>query len=100
MSADQGVVVSRLSAFKRAATEFLFGMTGHEFAQQANHLRHEAETLHLLVTFGDMVGLPILPPYYSLHLLVYVVPRIEGWKRQLLRENHALDKEEFDLIEL
>jgi hypothetical protein len=75
-------------------------MTGYEFARQADHLRHDAGTLLLLVNFGDMIGLPILPPYYSLRLLPYVAPEIATWKRQLLREKHPLEKEEFDLIEM
>ena len=26
----------------------------------------------MLVTFGDMIGVPIMPPYYGLRLLPYV----------------------------
>ena len=83
-----------------AIREFLYGMTGYEFAQHARHLRAERETLLLMLTFGDMIGLPILPPYYSLRLLPYVVPELERWKRRVLRERHSLDNEEFDLIEM
>jgi hypothetical protein len=74
-------------------------MTGYEFAQHARHPRAERENLLLLLTFGAMVGLPVLPPYYSLRLLPYVVPEIEGWKRRVLRERHSLDDEAYDLIE-
>lgn len=90
----------RLRAFQRAAGEFFHGMTGYEFAHEAERMRHEIGTLLMLMTFGDLVGLPVLPPYYSLRLLPYVAPEIELWKRQVLRERHPLDKEEFDLIEI
>ena len=30
----------------------------------------------MLVVFGDLLGVPILPPYYTLRLLPYVVPKI------------------------
>lgn len=93
-------LAARVGALRRAAAEFLYGMAGYEFAQQANRMRHEAGTLLMLVTFGDMIGLPVLPPYYSLRLLPYVVPEVATWKRQLLREKHPLEKEEFDLIEM
>jgi hypothetical protein len=83
-----------------ALREMLYGMTGYEFAQHARHLRAERETLLLALTFGDMIGLPALPPYYSLRLLPYAVPELEHWKRRVLRERHALDNEEFDLIEM
>src|SRR5919205_3316340 len=91
---------ARLRAWLAGLREIAYGMTGYEFAQHARHLRSERETLLLLLAFGDMVGLPVLPPYYSLRLLPYVVPEIEAWKRRVLRERHPLDNEEFDLIEM
>ena len=36
--------------------------------------------------FGDMLGVPVLPPYYAMRLLPFVVPQIETWKRSILRE--------------
>ena len=47
--------------------------------------------LIVLVTFGDIVGLPMLPPYYTLRLLPYVVPILNRWKRSLLRERDLTD---------
>jgi hypothetical protein len=49
------------------------------------------EHLFLLITLGDLVGVPILPPYYSLRLLPFVVPEINSWKRRLLRERDLVD---------
>jgi hypothetical protein len=40
----------------------------------------------MLGVYGDMLGVPILPPYYGLRLLPYVVPQIATWKRSVLRE--------------
>lgn len=41
---------------------------------------------------GDLLGVPILPPYYSLRLLPwYVVPQIATWKRRMLREKDVAD---------
>jgi len=34
----------------------------------------------------DLVGLPLLPPYYAMRLLPYILPTIQTWKRSLLRE--------------
>jgi len=34
---------------------------------------------------------PILPPYYSLRLLPYIVPVVNVWKRRLLRERDLTD---------
>jgi hypothetical protein len=81
----------------RALREFLYGMTSYEFEQHALDLRASTETIFMLVTFGDMLGIPILPPYYGLRLLPYVVPQIAGWKRRVLRERELGDDHEHDL---
>ncbi len=93
-------LAERLRALRHAAAQFFYGMTAFEFVQHTNHMRHEQNVLLMVLTFGDMIGVPIMPPYYALRLLPYVVPEIETWKRQVLRERYALDKEEFDLIEV
>ena len=71
---------------RRALREFLYGLAGYEIAQQTLEIRASMEKLFLLAVFGDMLGVPILPPYYGLRLLPWVVPQIETWKRGVLRE--------------
>jgi len=77
--------------------EFFYGMTGYEIAQQALGMRAAMESLFLLTVFGDMVGLPILPPVYSLRLLPYVAPQMQAWKRRVLRERWLGDDHEHHL---
>jgi hypothetical protein len=77
--------------------EFLYGLFGYETAQQALEIRASMERLFLLVTFGDMLGLPIMPPYYALRLLPYVAGAVEGWKRGLARERQLGEGHEHDL---
>ncbi len=72
--------------WKRSLREFLYGLSGYEIAQQALELRATVESLFVLSLFGDMLGVPILPPYYGLRLLPFVVPQVETWKRHMLRE--------------
>ncbi len=91
---------ARLARAWRTLCEVLYGMTAYEFAQHALHRRAEAETLLLALLFGDMLGLPLLPPYYHLRLLPHVIPQIGAWKRRVLRERSPLENEEFDLIEM
>ena len=66
--------------------EFFYGMCAYEFAQQALEMRASLETLFMLGAFGDMLGVPILPSYYGLRLLPFLVPRIEAWKQRVVRE--------------
>ena len=80
-----------------AIREFLFGAFGLEFTQHALEMRASVEALFMLATIGDMIGLPIMPPYYSLRLLPYVVPKIATWKRSILREKEFTDKHDYHL---
>jgi hypothetical protein len=77
--------------------EFLFGMAGMEFAHHSLEMRASMETLFMLATVGDMIGVPILPPYYSLRLLPYLVPQIATWKRRVLREKEFTDEHDYHL---
>ncbi len=61
-------------------------MISYEFVQQALEMRASMQKLFMVGVFGDMLGVPILPPYYGLRLLPWVVPEIEAWKREVLRE--------------
>ena len=69
----------------------LYGMAGHDMARYALKTRGSMEHLFILITMGDLLGIPILPPYYSLRLLPYVVPQISTWKRRMLRERDLTD---------
>jgi hypothetical protein len=88
---------SHLEAWKMKIREFMYGMFGMEFAQHALEMRTSLETLFMLATVGDMLGVPILPPYYSLRLLPYVTPKIETWKRRVLREKEFSDEHDYHL---
>jgi hypothetical protein len=80
-----------------AVREFLFGMMGYELAHHALEMRASLESLFMLATVGDMIGVPILPPYYSLRLLPFVVPQIATWKRRVLREKEFTDEHDYHL---
>ena len=88
---------SRLAAISQALREFFYGATGYEFERQAARLRGDLENVFLFMIVGEMIGVPILPPYYALRLVPYVVEVLPYWKRRVLRERHPLENEEFDL---
>ena len=67
-------------------------MTGYEFARQAIETRAALENLFMAVVVGDMIGLPVIPPYYSLRLLPFVTPQVATWKRRVLREREFTDQ--------
>jgi hypothetical protein len=71
--------------------EVTYGMAAHDMTRYALRTRASMEHLFILTTMGDMLGVPILPPYYSLRLLPYAVPQIATWKRRMLREKDLTD---------
>jgi len=71
--------------------DFIYGLLFYDFTLYALRTRASIESLFLLVTLGDLIGLPIMPPYYSLRILPYVVPNIATWKRRMLREKDLLE---------
>lgn len=71
--------------------DYIYGMAAHEQTRFALKTRGSMEHLFILITMGDLLGVPILPPYYSLRLLPYVVPQIATWKRRMLREKDLTD---------
>jgi hypothetical protein len=82
---------SGLAGWMDTLKEVLYGMASHDMARSALRTRASMEHLFILITMGDLIGVPILPPYYSLRILPYVVPQIATWKRRLLREKDLAD---------
>jgi hypothetical protein len=77
--------------------EILYGMTVHEMDLELKKERGHLDHLFMLVVFGDLVGLPLLPPCYSMRLLPYIIPSLETWKRSLLREKDVTDFVSIDI---
>lgn len=70
----------------RTAGRILYGATVYDMVRDLSKERSHLEHLFILMVFGDLLGIPVLPPYYTLRLLPYVAPHIEGWRRSMLRE--------------
>lgn len=80
-----------LKKFFGKVRQVTYGMASHDMTRHAMRTRASMEHLFILVTMGDLLGVPILPPYYSLRLLPYVTPQISTWKRRMLREKDLTD---------
>jgi hypothetical protein len=92
-----GGIRGTMIGVRAALGQFAFGMTGYEFARHAIEHRAALENVFLLVLVGDMIGVPVIPPYYSLRLLPFVTPQITTWKRRVLRERDFTDQHEYHL---
>jgi hypothetical protein len=93
---DQNVA-SGLRRWLGSLREFAYGMTGYEFARQAVETRATLENVFMVIVAGDMIGLPVIPPYYALRLLPFVTPNVVTWKRRVLRERDFTDQHDYHL---
>jgi len=84
-------VGAHLRGALRALLDIIYGATIYEMVRDLHKERAQLERLFVLVVFGDLLGVPILPPYYTLKLLPYVMPLIPGWQTSLLRERDLTD---------
>jgi hypothetical protein len=101
MTASQGDTTSKLKKslknLRKSLNEVFYGATVYELEVALRKDRGALDKLFMLVIFGDFVGLPILPPYHSMRLLPYIVPRLETWKRNLAREKDLTDGVSLDI---
>jgi hypothetical protein len=75
----------------RTLGEVIYGMTVYDWVHELEKARNEQERLFTLIVYGDLLGVPILPPYYTLRLLPFIVPTLENWRRSMLRERDLTD---------
>jgi hypothetical protein len=83
--------LDRLRELARTLGQVIYGMTIYDMVRELNKARANLEHLFILAVFGDLLGVPILPPYYSLRLLPYIVPTLDTWRRSMLREKDFTD---------
>ena len=88
---------AKLKAFSKTLREIMYGLTVHELDMEIRKERGSIDDLFMLVVFGDLVGLPLLPPYYSVRLLPYIIPTFNMWKRRILRERDLTEQMAADL---
>jgi len=90
-------LIDRWKRLPKIIREILYGMTIHEMDLEMKKEKGYLDRLFMLIVFGDLVGLPLLPPYYSMRLLPYIIPSITKWKRSLLRERDLTDFASMDI---
>jgi hypothetical protein len=68
------------------------GFAGWAHSVMAMSQKATPDNLMTLFFFGDLVGLPIIKPYYALHRLPHLFPRLDGWKLSMMKK---LDRKEW-----
>ena len=82
---------------RRVSRHFFYGLTGYEFERHAAAMREELEALFILNASGTLIGVPVLPPIFSLRFLPYLVPQIAAWKKKMARPKEFWEREAYDL---
>jgi hypothetical protein len=90
-------LAAKLKGSPKVAKEILYGLLFHEMDLVMKKERGHLDNLFMLVIFGDLIGLPLLPPYYSMRLLPHIIPSLASWKRRVLREKDLTDFVAHDL---
>ena len=75
-----------LDRIRKNLRDFFFGATAFEIQQTVRHEKLARLDLILLFSFGDLLGVPVFPPYYSLRLLPYFYPVLDSWKKRMLKK--------------
>ncbi len=73
-----------LEGCRKFLNEAFYGMTIHEMNLELKKDKARLNNLFMLVVFGDIAGLPILPPYYSMRILPHIIPFYKTWRRNIL----------------
>jgi hypothetical protein len=90
-------LAAKLKRSPKVVGEVMYGLLLHETVLVMKKERGHLDNLFMLVIFGDLIGLPLLPPYYSLRLLPHIIPSFALWKRRVLREKDLTDFVAHDL---
>jgi len=90
-----GMMLERATALTRGVLktlrEVFYGMTVYDWVRELEKARNEQDRLFTLIVYGDLLGIPILPPYYTLRLIPFLVPNLRTWRRSMLRERDLTD---------
>jgi hypothetical protein len=89
---QDGKEARKEGGFLSALKSLFYGMAAHSHVSAALRTRMHLEHLFMFITLGDMLGIPVLPPYYSLRILPYAVPNIKSWKMRVFRERDFTDQ--------
>jgi hypothetical protein len=90
-------LAAKLKGSPKVVGEIIYGLLLYEPVLVMRKERGHLDNLFMLVIFGDMIGLPLLPPFYSLRLLPHIIPSLKTWKRRILREKDVTDFVAHDL---
>lgn len=91
LATGRGRWAARLRRLRRAAGQIFYGMTVFDMVMELRKAKGRREELFTLVVFGPLLGVPIIPPYWTLRLLPFIADKVGPWRRSLMRERDFTD---------
>lgn len=91
------LINQKLDRCRKFLNEAFYGMTIHEMNLELKKDKARLNNLFMLMVFGNIIGLPILPPYYSMRILPHIIPFYKTWRRNILREKDLTDSISMDI---
>ncbi|MEM3501574.1 MAG: hypothetical protein QXI59_00835 [Candidatus Bathyarchaeia archaeon] len=93
MKSLSGVPVNRgrLLKIKDMLKNIMLGATVYDMVQDTMRMKWYMEQALILVSVGDMLGLPV-SSYYRLKLIPHWINKFKSWKINILKERDIIDK--------
>jgi hypothetical protein len=82
-------ISDRIRGVKSAIKDFLIGATVYDMIRDLEEKRLYAEYMLMLAVIGDVLGYPV-SSYYRFRLLPYFTPKLQSWKRGILKEKDII----------
>src|SRR5207247_9682316 len=83
---------TRARKVKEGVKGVFYGMAAHGHVTAALRTRMYLEHLFMFITLGDMPGVPVITPYYSLKSLPYADPNMNSSTTRVFRERAFSDQ--------
>ncbi|MDD3580641.1 MAG: hypothetical protein PHW74_06440 [Desulfobacca sp.] len=71
--------------------DFLSGFLFGGLIRTAREEKQGYQDLFMVLTLGQMLGIPLMGNYYALRLLPFQVKELSAWQRRLLRDQDLLE---------
>ncbi len=82
----------RVQRAMQVARQFLWGFFYFEMFHELQKEKTRYSDAVNVVIVGELLGLPLMSSVFTLHLLPYLLPELDGWKHRQLSEADIIEE--------
>ncbi|MEM2096006.1 MAG: hypothetical protein QXV86_01155 [Candidatus Caldarchaeum sp.] len=82
---------SKKGGWKQALRDFFFGALILGLYHNVASVKRKYDDIFFSLIMGEFLGIPLLGNYFTLRLVPYLLPELEGARRRLLRDVDLLE---------